>query len=65
MKLLRSNGRELTIRECGPVIYRLRAPGFYAPLPLADRVMEDEEAREYIRALIERGIYRKMESSDV
>jgi len=51
MKLVRSNGSELTVRDTGPVVFRLRAsPG--APLPLLDEVMEEEEARIILRTLL-------------
>ena len=55
MKLVRSNGKELTVRDAGPVIFRLRAAA--SPLPLKDDVMEDADAKALLRELLASGLY--------
>lgn len=58
MKLVRSNGRELSVRDAGPVIFRLRARA--APLPLVDGVLSDPEAKDLLRDLLASGLYEKV-----
>ena len=48
MKLIRSNGRQLEVRDCGPVLLRLAARD--VPLPVVDAIEDDERARERLRA---------------
>lgn len=56
MKLIRNNGRELTVRDVGPVIYRLTASG--VPIKATPWVIvEDDVARELLRALRATGLY--------
>jgi hypothetical protein len=50
MKLVCSNGRVLTVRDVGPVLYEIESGS--VPLPLYfEAVMEDEEARELLKDL--------------
>lgn len=59
MKLVRSDGRELTVRDVGPVIYRLlHAPGIPTPI-VASEIMEDDAARELCHDLAALGIYQR------
>lgn len=61
MKLIRSNGKELTVRDVGPVIFRLHViAGSRAPLPLEDKIVPEEEARSYLRDLLASGHYEKL-----
>lgn len=59
MKLTRSNGRELTVRDVGPVLVRLVAAA--APRPIVDAVEDDAAACERLRTLIATGLYRRVE----
>ena len=54
MKLLHGTGRTLEVRDCGPVIMRLRA----GPTPMKVNgwmVLEDDEARALVRAQLDAG----------
>ena len=54
MKLIVSNGRELEVREAGPVIYRLVARN--APIKLHGHfLLGDDEARDLLRKVREAG----------
>lgn len=54
MKLLHSDGRELTVRDLGEVVMRLRAGP--APIKLNGwHELEDAEARAVIRQLLDDG----------
>jgi hypothetical protein len=54
MKLLTCNGRELEVRDVGPVVYRLVAGE--VPIKLHGRfAMDDDAARDLLRELIEAG----------
>jgi hypothetical protein len=54
MKLIRCNGRELEVRDVGPVVYRLAASA--VPIKLHGwRILEDDAARELLRQVQEAG----------
>ena len=54
MKLLTCNGRELEVRDVGPVVYRLLAGD--VPIKLHGRfVLDDDAARDLLRELREAG----------
>ena len=54
VKLLTSNGRELEVRDVGPVVYRLVAGD--VPIKLHGRfVLDDDAARDLLRELREAG----------
>lgn len=56
MKLIYSTGRELTVRDVGPVIFRLTAGA--VPIKLNGyRIVEDDAARETLRGLLDLGLY--------
>lgn len=56
MKLIICNGKELTVRDAGPVIFRLTAGA--VPLKAhGTRLLEDDVARAELRALLETGLY--------
>ena len=57
MKLLRSNGRELTVRDVGPVIFRLTTERGGLPLPCHDAILEDDETKNILRDLLATGRY--------
>lgn len=59
MKWVLSNGKELAVRDCGPVLLRLSAAA--VPLPIVDEIEEDDAARERVRALIATGLYDRKE----
>ncbi len=57
MKLIHSTGRELTVRDVGPVIFRLTA----GAVPIKHNgfhVVEDDAARKMMRALLDTGLYQ-------
>lgn len=57
MKMIHSNGRELTVRDAGPVLMRLRA----GPAPIKCNgwnLLEDDEARDLVRRLLAEGAVR-------
>jgi hypothetical protein len=52
MKLLHCNGRELEVRDVGPVVFRLTAGG--APIKLHGwQILDDDAARALLRELRE------------
>lgn len=56
MKLIRCDGRELTVRDAGPILMVVRA----AAMPLKHngwRLMEDDAARDLLRELLASGLY--------
>jgi hypothetical protein len=56
MKLIHSTGKELTVRDVGPVIFRLTA----GPVPIKRNgwsIVEDDVARDVLRELLSLGIY--------
>ncbi len=56
MKLIHSTGRELTVRDVGPVIFRLTAGA--VPIKVNGyRIVEDDAARETLRGLLDTGLY--------
>jgi hypothetical protein len=56
VKLIYSTGRELTVRDVGPVIFRLTAGA--VPIKLNGyRIVEDDAARETLRGLLDLGLY--------
>jgi len=55
LKLLRSNGRELTVRDVGPVIFRLTAAEL--PLPCHDAILDDDITKNILRDLLATGRY--------
>lgn len=57
MKLLHCDGRELTVRDVGPVIYRLRAVTRIPIKRNGYEVVEDDEAREVLRELLATELY--------
>jgi hypothetical protein len=57
MQWVRSNGRELTVRPCGPVSLRLLADE-RGPLPIVlDTIEDDHVAHERVKALMATGLY--------
>lgn len=59
MKLVHCDGRILTVRDAGPVIYELRAPG--VPLkPCGWFLLEDDAARDQLRILRDSGLYERV-----
>ncbi len=58
MKLVRSNGRALEVRDVGEIVFRLVARG-RAPLPIVDAIEDDAAARERLKALISSGFYER------
>jgi len=56
MKLVRSNGRECTVRDVGPVIMRL-VPKFKIPIKCINTVMTDDAARAHLNGLLKLGLY--------
>lgn len=59
MKLLVSNGRSLTVRDVGPVIFELKATSM--PLPILNSIEDDGDARARLRDLLDSGRYEKVE----
>lgn len=57
MKLVRCNGRELTVRDVGPVLITLVRPGFMVEKHL-DVIEDDDAARERVRELLASGAVR-------
>lgn len=58
MKLVVGNGRILEVRDVGPVVYRLRAGD--VPIKFHGfRLMEDDDARDAVRAARDTGLYRE------
>lgn len=55
VKRILSNGRELTVREIGPVEFTLTATT--QPLPLIDIIETAAAAHERVKALMETGRY--------
>ncbi len=56
MKLVSGNGKQLEVRDVGPVIFRLTA----GPVPIkvnGYRIVEDDSARETLRGLLATGLY--------
>lgn len=59
MKIIHCDGRTLEVRDAGPVIMRLLAPPGQ-PIKLNGwRLLEDDEAREVLRGLLDIGVYGK------
>jgi hypothetical protein len=50
MKLVRSNGRALEVRDVGEVLYSLSAEAGI-PLPILDNIMDENAARDLLRQL--------------
>lgn len=59
MHWIRSNGKLLTVRAVGPVIYQLAARRDDVPLPIRDEIMDDQEARAFISKLLAMGRYKE------
>lgn len=56
MKLIISDGDELTVRDVGPVLVRVRR--IEVPIKLnAAKIVDDDAARTVIRSLIDTGLY--------
>jgi hypothetical protein len=56
LKIIHCNGRELTVRDAPPPIFRLRANS--VPIKLNGwRLMEDAEARLLLRELLDSKLY--------
>lgn len=54
MKLIKSNGLKLEVRNISDVLMQLEAAPFSLyPLPLYDEIVSDEEARQIIRELLD------------
>jgi hypothetical protein len=60
MKLVRSNGLLLEVRDVSAVLYALAASPPGAPLPLLDEIASDDNARDLLRMLRETGDYRRV-----
>lgn len=59
MKIIHCDGKTLEIRDAGPVIMRLLAPSGQ-PIKLNGwRLLEDDEAREVLRGLLDMEVYSK------
>ena len=59
MKLVICDGREMSVRDVGPVIYTLRA----GRVPLkynGTHLLEDDAARELLQALRSTGLYERV-----
>lgn len=59
VKWVKSNGVILQVRDCGPVLYSLRAPDKKTVLPIHDEVMSDDDARALLTKLRDTGRYSK------
>ncbi len=60
MILVKSNGLELTCRKVGPVIMRVVPRERRVPIPIiVSEIMDEDEARERVRALLDTGCYVK------
>lgn len=58
MKLFICDGRGLTVRDAGPVIFRLGLGPSNAPIKMHGiRLLADNEAREALRGLLDTGLY--------
>jgi hypothetical protein len=58
LKLIICNGRELEVRDLGPPLLRLRAGA--VPIKINGHlVVEDDEARRQIAALLATGLYQR------
>lgn len=58
MKLIASNGEELTVRDAGPVLMTVRRRPGGPPIKLNEtRVVDDVAARATIRELLDTGLY--------
>jgi hypothetical protein len=56
VKLIHSTGAELTVRDAGPVVFRLRAG--VVPIKLNGWfLLGEDEARDVLRGLLETGLY--------
>ena len=55
MKLLRSNGLVLEVRDCGDVIFRMKR--VECPLPCLDVILNDVEARVKLKELLASNLY--------
>lgn len=59
MKLIACDGRRLEVRDVGPILIELRAPG--VPIKVhGTRVVEDVEARALLRELLASGLYDRL-----
>lgn len=58
MKLVSSNGKELTVRDLGPERMKLVPSPGAPPIKVnGDFIMDDEAAREKVRAIVATGFY--------
>lgn len=57
-KLIRCDGRELTVRDVGPVVYRVLATVVPIKRHGSEVLEDDDEARRVIRELLATGLYR-------
>lgn len=59
MKLIWSDGRTLEIRDCGPVLYSLRAGD--VPIKVNGyEILEDDQARKLLRDLLDTRLYQRV-----
>lgn len=56
MKLVRSNGLVLEVRDCSAVIFRMVKVDY--PLPVIDSILEDAQARTKLKELMGANLYR-------
>jgi hypothetical protein len=56
MKLVICDGRELTVRDVGPVVFRLTASTI--PLkPCGRQLMDEDVAHQMVREMLDSGLY--------
>jgi hypothetical protein len=61
MKLIQSNGLELTVRDAGPVLVRfVRRPGGPPLKQNGVRVVDDDKARDDVREVLASGWYERV-----
>jgi hypothetical protein len=58
VKLVRGNGREVTVRDVGPVLMTIRSRPDGPPIKVNGwQVLEDDDARHLVRHLLQSGHY--------
>ncbi len=58
VKLMTCNGRELTVRDCGPILMRLAAQPGGMVRRHGTQVLSDDDARAVVRSLLAEGCVR-------
>lgn len=58
MKLVRGNGKEVTVRDIGPVLMTIRSRSGGPPIKHNKwQILEDDAARDLVRELLQTGLY--------